>query len=425
MKGFFYLFNNQIIVLGSNERDVEYDYKKVQLKEYLKKYNNNNNFINIYKITKKNKIKLKSSTSIEGYIETTRIINGKLFFFNQFTPYLTKEIDYSKDKKETIVNEFLIPKLNNNFISTKDKNILIESHSNSIKINSLFSINLKNYKLKYKSIISDSINDIYFNNDFALFTNIYNSKTRIFNFKISKKLSYKKSLHIEGTPLNKFAFSEFNGVLRVATSIGGFFNTTSKNYLFTIDISKNKILDSISDFGKPGETIQGIRFYKNIAYIVTFEKTDPLYTFDLINPNNIKYLGELEIPGYSILFHQIYDDRIISVGKNANENGLETGVLVQLFDCSNLNNVKLLDKLKYGKSWSTSTNAFKDQKNLLFRKSDNLLGLEIFDNTSFFNFNNDNNNSFFNLIKIENDNLIQLKTYNLEYSNYKTLLLTF
>ena len=52
--------------------------------------------------------------------------------------------------------------------------------------------------------------------------------------------------------------------------------------------------DSRSDeIGKPNEDLYGVRFVGSRAYLVTFERTDPLYTIDLSDPTDPHIVGSV------------------------------------------------------------------------------------------------------------------------------------
>lgn len=101
------------------------------------------------------------------------------------------------------------------------------------------------------------------------------------------------------------------------------------------------------EVGKKDETITAARFFGNLSYIVTFERTDPFYVLDLSDPENPTVLGELEVPGFSEFMHPITADNsmLITVGKDANEFGAVTGFQVSIFDSSTPTDPKLLDRL--------------------------------------------------------------------------------
>jgi hypothetical protein len=111
------------------------------------------------------------------------------------------------------------------------------------------------------------------------------------------------------------------------------------NLVITLDTQGS--LDEIGKLGglgKPGETIHGIRFHGDIAFVVTFLTTDPFYTVDLSDPAAPRLLGELEIPGFSAYLHPIAPGRVVGIGMSA-----ELQAQAQLFDVSDLRNPRSLD----------------------------------------------------------------------------------
>ena len=55
-----------------------------------------------------------------------------------------------------------------------------------------------------------------------------------------------------------------------------------------------------AEIGKPNEDLYGVRFLGDTLYLVTFERTDPLYVLDLSNATWIRLIaGELSVPGFS------------------------------------------------------------------------------------------------------------------------------
>lgn len=69
--------------------------------------------------------------------------------------------------------------------------------------------------------------------------------------------------------------------------------------------------------GKPGELLYATRFVGNLAYLVTFRMTDPLYVVDLSRPEDPLVAGELVINGYSDYLHPLPGGYLIGVGKDA------------------------------------------------------------------------------------------------------------
>lgn len=109
--------------------------------------------------------------------------------------------------------------------------------------------------------------------------------------------------------------------------------------------------------GKPGEDIYAVRFTEGRAYVVTFERTDPLYTLDISNPLQPAVIGELEIPGYSAYLHNISDNLLWGLGQqiDTNEQGgpvwNSVGAKIALFDVS-ANDAVVQDELVFAEQYS-------------------------------------------------------------------------
>jgi len=93
--------------------------------------------------------------------------------------------------------------------------------------------------------------------------------------------------------------------------------------------------------GLENERITSVRFFDNVAYAVTFERTDPFYVLDMSVP---KVLGELKLPGFSSYLHSMNADnsQILAVGQNATDDGRVTGLMVTVFDASDPADPKVL-----------------------------------------------------------------------------------
>jgi hypothetical protein len=107
----------------------------------------------------------------------------------------------------------------------------------------------------------------------------------------------------------------------------------------------------------PGEDIRAVRFDNDRGYVVTFKKTDPLFSLDLGDPARPRLVGELKIPGFSTYLQRIDPDHLISIGFDANDHGsfaYYDGLLLQLFDVRVPTAPKLLFREKIGARGSGS-----------------------------------------------------------------------
>ena len=72
---------------------------------------------------------------------------------------------------------------------------------------------------------------------------------------------------------------------------------------------------------------------------------DPLFTFDLSNPNEPILEGELKIPGFSDYMHPLGETYLLTVGQAGDDGGLSGEWQAQLFDVSDLKNQEQVDTL--------------------------------------------------------------------------------
>ena len=88
------------------------------------------------------------------------------------------------------------------------------------------------------------------------------------------------------------------------------------------------------------EEIKSVRYFETFAIIVTFRRTDPLYTIDLTN-NTATLLGELKITGYSSYMQEYPTDDssrlLLALGQDADqETGRDLGLQISLFNITDL-----------------------------------------------------------------------------------------
>lgn len=167
-------------------------------------------------------------------------------------------------------------------------------------------------------------------------------------------LSIQATGAVPGSLLNQFSLDEYNGDLRVSTTVGGnnWFSwgrggeSVNDVYVLGADLKKK---GEVLDLGK-GERIFSTRFMGDQGYVVTFKQVDPFYILDLSNPTAPKLSGELKIPGYSSYLEKISDDLVLGVGREANN------VKVSLFDVSVASAPKEVAKYLLKDEWSEVEN---------------------------------------------------------------------
>ncbi|WP_208026959.1 beta-propeller domain-containing protein [Rhabdothermincola sediminis] len=179
--------------------------------------------------------------------------------------------------------------------------------------------------------------------------------TAIHKFDIQgrKPATYVASGEVAGQLLDQFSLSELDGDLRVAatetvatsdtpavtsapTGPDRAWPPATTQSTVTVLRQVGAELQPIGKVGGlgRGEEIHSVRFIGRTGYVVTFRRTDPLYTIDLGEPTEPRVAGELKIPGYSSYLHPIGDGLLVGIGQDATLEGRVTGLQLSLFDVS-------------------------------------------------------------------------------------------
>ena len=110
-------------------------------------------------------------------------------------------------------------------------------------------------------------------------------------------------------------------------------------------------LGQVGGLGR-GEQIYAVRFVGDVGYVVTFRRTDPLFTIDLSDPAAPRLRGELELLGYSAYLHPLGDGRLLGIGQSATAEGRRTGAQATLFDVSDLDAPRVTSQVDLPSGWS-------------------------------------------------------------------------
>lgn len=171
-------------------------------------------------------------------------------------------------------------------------------------------------------------------------------------------LGYAGSGLVKGRVLNQFAMDEHDGHLRIATTTG---RVPDSNVHSTMSILAPRAggLELVGQVDQlaPREDIRSVRFDSDRGYVVTFKKTDPLFVFDLSNPQAPRVEAELKIPGFSTYMHRMDANHLLTIGYDADDQGnfaYFTGVLLQIFDVTSAQNPILAHKVVIGTRGSSS-----------------------------------------------------------------------
>jgi len=425
-----YLVNNQLIVLshqytqGEKPLVAENEEEIYQPgKEYV--------LVDIFDVQDIHHIEKRSSHKIDGNMVDSRLIGEKLYLISSFTPqfkieypkiyttlssdceaYFNGDADYYNNPyrygacygieqeyetgryfqydydNPSITVEDLLPEIEGSTLSkealvTPNRLYSSSKEKQSTTITSISVIDIKEGTyLNSISYIGESYTQyasaksLYLvSNDYPLYYDYYSYRDRstIYKFNLTDQLSYQGIGTVYGNPINQFALSEQNNILRIATTDRfSWTSTGTHNTLYTLK-EQNGLLPIqgvLDGLGETGESIRAVRFMGDKGYIVTARTSDPLYTLDLSDPLHPQKVGELHISGFSSYLHPIGEDKLLGIGQETDEYGQRKGLKIELFDVSDFAHPSTLDTINYAPS--TYSELEENHKALAYRASDQL-----------------------------------------------------
>jgi hypothetical protein len=192
---------------------------------------------------------------------------------------------------------------------------------------------------------------------------------------------------VPGRILNQYSMSEYDGHLRVATTLGNNFfldgdrreETVNAVYVLRQVDAELTVTGAIEDVA-PGETIQSARFVGDRGYLVTFEQVDPLFTLDLSNHEQPTIVGELKVPGFSTFLVPMGADHLLAVGQYIPEDRWSDpwGVQLSVFDVSNFASPRQAQNLVIaGENEGSYSEALYDPKAFTYFAQRNLVALPV------------------------------------------------
>jgi inhibitor of cysteine peptidase len=358
----------------------------------------------IYDVTNPSTPEELRTVEADGYLVASRRIENHLHVVLQFLPDLPEPYSMEEDIK-TMTLEDLMPfysEVNGNTSQGGERQLIAPedfyhpSLDGGGSIVSIMTFDLDDPALGFSStgVVADA-SIVYASTDTLYCTSTYwnysgtgtnepAEQTVIYKFDISGgSVTGQGYASVSGRALNQFSLGEYEGVLRIATTTGRSWDTDtpSKNHVYCLKSQDGQlaVTGRLEDIA-PGEELYSARFIGPRGYLVTFVTTDPLFTLDLSDPTVPKIVGELKVPGFSSYIHPWGDDYLITIGKDAIEDGdgfaWYQGMQLSIFDISDFSNPKLLKGEVIGDR-GTSSEALYNHKAFTFWESEGLLALPI------------------------------------------------
>lgn len=317
----------------------------------------------------------------QGYYIDSRVVEGVLYVVTRHTPKVDGFVYYPQNETQERDNVALIDSLDVNdilpslIINDSNETTLVAGENCFVpeqngaefwpSIITITAVTLSNPTEPSSSCAMASGAGLYASTEALYLTQSQYSddsnKTQIHKFALSSTgATYRGSGEVEGYlgwgGNSAFRMSEKDGEFRILTTTGSWgdfkhhltilveedgpsdTDTLALRNLGLKTIARIPNESRPDAIGKPGEDVYGVRFLGDKAYVVTFQRTDPLYVLDLSDSNDPFIAGEVEIPGFSEYLQLLDEDSLLGIGRSANNEAQ-----VSLFDVSDAANPLLVN----------------------------------------------------------------------------------
>jgi inhibitor of cysteine peptidase len=395
---------SKLIVLGSQYIPYTYtngiDVQPSFSTDLYPYWNSGTSFVHIYDITDKSRPTLASNFTMTGNYVNSRMIEGYIYAIVNQNAYLVNETPVLPMVKSGTAMTEIAP-----------TNIYYTNFTDTYYSYTTFlAFNLQSLDLKPSSmtIMMGGAGTIYVsqNNIYVTYPSYtyqllkapigtgdvrigivpqdsFQEKTSIYRIAVSgSSMTFAAQGNVTGNVLSQYAMDENNDYFRIATTAYSYSSatgtSTQQNNVYVLDINLQTV-GKLENLGT-GENFHAARFMGDRCYLVTFQRTDPLFVIDLSQPTNPRLLGELIIPGYSDYLHPLDQTHLIGLGKDAvaaeGNFAWYLGLKLSIFDVADVNNPKEIAKFNIGDR-GTSSEALYEPKAFLFDSAKGLLVLPV------------------------------------------------
>ena len=296
---------------------------------------------------------LTNTMTVEGALIASRRAGDEIFVVSRHAPNIEGLVSYPQTEEEVANNEALLAETSESDILPEvridgeiiepltldscyrvdPEHPLAEPAPSDSTLTTLLVISAETGEVLRAACTFEPVSGVYMGSSFIALTHVrwdLEERGTLVHLMARDSFDYLGSELIDGDLYSggnaDFRISESGGVLRlVTTEWTGDPEDAFTHRLFTLSPSDTApeldVLGVLGDdpqarIGKPNEDLYGVRFMGNRAYMVTFERIDPLYVIDLSDPSQPSIVGELEVPGFSDLLHEVSDDLLLGLGSS-------------------------------------------------------------------------------------------------------------
>ena len=296
---------------------------------------------------------LTSELSIEGALVTSRRTGDEIHIISRHAPNIEGLVTYPQTEEEVANNEAILAeasdedvlpeiRINGELVSplTLDgcyrldpEHPLAVPAPGDSTITTMLTVSANSGEILRSACTSEPVTGVYMGETYVALTHVrwdLEEGGTMVHLLDRDSFDYMGSEKVEGDLYSggnaDFRISESSGAVRlVTTQWTGDPEDSFRHRLYVVrpepSAPELEVLGLLGDdpearIGKPNEDLYGVRFMGDRAYMVTFERIDPLYVIDLSIPSAPAIVGELEVPGFSDLLHEVSDDLLLGLGSS-------------------------------------------------------------------------------------------------------------
>jgi len=296
---------------------------------------------------------LTSELSIEGALVTSRRTGDEIHIVSRHAPNIEGLVTYPQTEEEVVNNEAILAeasdedvlpeiRINGELVSplTLDgcyrldpEHPLAVPAPGDSTITTMLTVSANSGEILRSACTSEPVTGVYMGETYVALTHVrwdLEEGGTMVHLLDRDSFDYMGSEKVEGDLYSggnaDFRISESSGAVRlVTTQWTGDPEDSLRHRLYVVrpeaSAPELEVLGLLGDdpearIGKPNEDLYGVRFMGDRAYMVTFERIDPLYVIDLSIPSAPAIVGELEVPGFSDLLHEVSDDLLLGLGSS-------------------------------------------------------------------------------------------------------------
>ncbi len=335
-----YIVDDKLVVVGhlqtEHRTETNENYKVYDSLAYIE----HDTFVKVYNISDRKAPKLVNEYSQQGGYDNSRMIGTKLYAISTYRVNV-----YHDDYRNMCIPEITVDDTCEK-IPADSIYLVEESKSTTYAVITTLDIS-ENEKPESTAILGECGNLYASSKGLFLCESATDEKyqeiTKIYRFEYTDSgVKHMAEGKVNGYINNQFSMSYDGEYFRIATTFnkvtvdGDSVSMNINDRVNNLYILNNnmQIVGEVEDMAK-GEMIKSVRFVGNMAYVVTFRQTDPLFVIDLNDPENPTVKGELKIPGFSEYLHPITANLLVGVGRDGTMTGENGDCKVSLFDVSN------------------------------------------------------------------------------------------